>query len=212
MWALRLPVHALHEYFGPRAGAYFAFMDAYLLCLGLPSALAAALVLARVRGKLGGLVAQAAIKLGVGAWAVLVARSMRTHMRRIPLRRRDSAAPTPVAAPSAVRPGQGRRRRIAAAAATAALTASMLAAVGVLITMSLNLQGYVLSTTSRFRVPLLQRWASAGGLFDTNSTVRGMAPVVGHSLLMNFLNGKYTELCRRRAARPGGGGSALVIV
>jgi hypothetical protein len=219
--AWHIPVESLQLYLGGRAGGYFAFMDSYQGSLVLPSAVAAVLVAWR-RRKTGAVVLaepafRAAIRLAVAAWSLsIVTRVQRLQQRVSKLPAKPTApspppSPPPPAPPVASASGAGSGDAGQSHVAHLFSTAALLAGAGGTIVASLNLQGYIVRPNSKFAVPLFQRLASPGGLFDCTHTVKGLLPVVLHSIVMNLVNAKYTDVCTVQSASDGSGSAAVIV-
>lgn len=220
VWARRLPVEDLTTYFGQRVGSYFSFMQSYVDGLALPSAIATVLMVFRLRrgGKFRGPAAQALTRLGVAIWGLAVVRAMKSRQRAVVEACSDAGR---ISNSEVERRGDtgGVLRSVAATGAmltggvlrSVAETGAMLTAVKVLMIGSLNLQGYVTSKSSRIAMPALQRMSSPGGVFDAEDFIKGLVPVVVHSLVVNAVNQQYTAVCVSQSARDGSGSPAVIV-
>ncbi|KAK3261613.1 hypothetical protein CYMTET_29488 [Cymbomonas tetramitiformis] len=199
-----LPLDDLTAYFGHRAGNYFTFMNTYINGLALPSGLATLLMLLRLRrkGKPDGPVTQAATRLCVALWGVRLVHALKSTQHANTEAKED---PMPADA------RQLRRTSTGQALKNTAVTIVILAAVKAILITSLNLQGYIKSSASRCAIPVLQRMAAPGGVCDAEHSIKGLAPVIIHSLIINALNTRYTALCQKQAASDGTGNSAVLM-
>ena len=190
-----LPVSALSEYFGPRSGAYFRFLDSYTRSLLVPSVIAT--VLATLRwGARPSTAARILARICISAWSLQLA-------WRISQQQKQEGAQLVI--------GENTYRQWGKIAATFTGTCAVGAFVGGLIIASLNWQGYINSPRSRFAVPVLQRACRPRAMFDASHTWKGLIPMAVHSLSMNYLNKGWAVLAAEMSAWDGTGTSGTIV-
>lgn len=186
MQAWRLPVDGLTAYFGPRAGAYFTFLDDYTRSLVLPAAAVATLWRLRISTRL----ARAVARIIVAVWALRLVRRLKA--RRIPLAKQSISlgCRLPLAWPTV---------------ASTTMISFCILGVWMLNIVSLNFQGYIDATSKRFHIPALQRLSQPGAAFDAGHPIKGWVPVIAHSLGTRAVNSAYSSVAHVLSSWDGSG-------
>ena len=87
---------------------------------------------------------------------------------------------------------QGERPQLWKLLASIASIGTMLSGVAAMVLASLNCQGYMKSASSRFALPVLQRLALPGKIFDAEHNVKSLIPIFLHSLALSVVSPYYT--------------------
>lgn len=215
----KLPTKELSEYFGLRAGSYFAFLDSYTQSMVVPSLIYLAVRLMKVKATPSRVAAmRVASRIAISCWALKL---VQTVNRRSPIKAvlaqstlLPETSDTPQEETSNL---DARRKRMQAISAngagpsikdyvvSAATTSAMLVGVGTWIVFSMNCQGYILNRESRFAVNFVQNMAAPGGLLDTQHAIKGLIAPITHSQVMAFLNVRYSAVVEKLSCRDGTG-------
>lgn len=230
MTAWRLPVSDLYAHFGPRAGAYFMFLDTYTRSLVVPSAFVASLWTLPIKPK----PARAAARLFVAWWTFRLVRKLASrpaipkaifghhqqiHQQSFSLQEEQQLQLSPDQSCQRAKHctfycGSRVRRALLktiAVSLSASVTSAWILGVSALILASLNLQGYINSKSSRFAVPALQRMAAPGALFDCQHPVRSWFPVFFHSIVVRAVNYAYSSTARWLSSWDGSGTRGVIF-
>lgn len=230
MRAYRLPTNALAEYFGPRAGAYFAFLDTYSRSFVLPSILVIFAKSMQIRTTPRRVAAlRVTLRFLVTAWAFQVVRHVTRRSLVVDVLERGGSRPE--------RDGESsldpRRRRMSSLGleklgadpsglvaaprpdvgdllASAASTAGMLAGVGAWFVVAMNCMGYIVDRKSRLAVGSLQRLAAPGGLLDKKHHLKMYIAPVTHVFVVYGLGVQYARAVELLSLRDGTGNDGVI--
>eukprot|EP00127_Corallochytrium_limacisporum_P001754 Clim_evm8s78 gene=Clim_evmTU8s78 len=194
----------IRDYFGDEVAIYFAFMQSYCRWLMLPA------LVGPVVSFLGGAPADNVFlplfSAGMALYGVIFLKFWNRESRRASLEwgslnvyRRERVRPsyfgekgTSAVTGEAVLVYPSWKRALRQFASLLA-TLPFISAVGVIMVMSLNLQGYITSPTSPFYFPKLAALAQKGAIFDPDSDLMAFVPPIGHAIFIQILNITYRK-------------------